>query len=67
VDCLFVYAALLARASSARRVQRGDDRLALGAYNVCRVVIILIVRFHHVEDHRPRLIAGRAPNPGKSG
>jgi hypothetical protein len=56
-----------ARASSARPVQCRDDRLAFGADNVCRVVIILIVRFHHVEDHRLRLIAGGAPNSGKSG
>jgi hypothetical protein len=48
-------------------VQCRDDRLALGADNVCRVVMILIVRFHHVEDHRLRLITGRAPNPRKSG
>jgi hypothetical protein len=55
-----------ARASSTRRVQRGNDRLALGADNVGRIVIILIIRFHHVEDHRLRLIAGGAPNSGES-
>ena len=44
----------------ARCVQRCDDRPTLGANNVRRVVIILIVRFHHVKDHRLRLIAGWA-------
>src|SRR5262245_21020350 len=47
-------------------MQRGDDRLAFAADNVRRVVLVLIVRFHHVEDHRLRLIAGGAPHTGEA-
>jgi hypothetical protein len=47
-------------------MQRCYDGLALAAHNVCRVVLVLIVRFHHVENHRLRLIAGGTPNSGEA-
>jgi hypothetical protein len=47
-------------------MQRGNDGLAFAADNVRRVVLVLIVRFHHIEDHRLRLIAGGAPNSGEA-
>src|SRR5262245_65888504 len=47
-------------------MQRGDNRLAFAADNVRRVVLVLIVRFHHVEDQRLRLIAGGAPHTGEA-
>src|SRR5262249_56525557 len=48
----------------ARPVQRCNDRLAFLADDVGGIVVIVIVRFHHVEYHRLRLIAGGAPNAG---
>jgi len=41
--------------------------VAFLADDVGGIVVILIVRPHDVEYHRLRLIAGRAPNPRKSG
>jgi hypothetical protein len=37
-----------------------DDRLALGADDVCGIVLVLIVGFEHVEDQRLGLVAGGA-------
>src|SRR5262245_29913123 len=51
--------------ANAQCMRRGDDRLAFAQDNVRRVVLVLIVRFHHVEDHRLRLIAGGAPHTGE--
>jgi hypothetical protein len=45
----------------ARRVQRCDDRLALGADDVCGILFVLIVGFEHVEDQRLDVVAGGAP------
>jgi hypothetical protein len=38
-----------------------DDRLALGADDVCGIVLVLIAGFEHVEDQRLDLVAGGAP------
>src|SRR4029450_13621371 len=43
-------------------MQRGNDRLAFVADDVSGVVIVLVVRWHHVESHRLDFLAGIAPH-----
>jgi hypothetical protein len=41
-------------------VESRDNRLALGADDVCGILLVLIVGFEHVEDQRLDVVAGGA-------
>src|SRR5262245_25792058 len=49
-----------------RRVQRGNDRLTVIAYDIRGVVVVLASCRQQIKDHLLRLFAGGAPDQGKA-